>query len=701
MKNGQSDEHANRLAREKSPYLLQHASNPIEWFAWDEEAFDTAKREDKPVFLSIGYSACHWCHVMEKESFEDEKVATVLNKVFVCIKVDREERPDLDNFYMDICELLTGSGGWPLTILMTPERRVFFAGTYISRESHYGRPGIIELAEQVEDIWQHRRNDILSITKKIESNLECNSETSDVAELGKDVLDDGYEKLVLNFDEKFGGWGHGLKFPSAVNVMFLLRYWRRNMSSSGLKMVEKTLQNMRAGGIFDQVGFGFHRYSTDEEWVVPHFEKMLYDQALLTLAYLEAYQVTKRVEYKRTVEEILEYVLRDLASSEGGFYSSQDADSEGTEGKFYLWTIDQIKQALPTNLDFALKVFGVTSGSNFKIGASEGVVGVNILHLNGSFQSLASDLMMSTEGFASKLHKVCEDLFIIREKRVHPSVDDKILTDWNGLTIAALARAFQVLGEQKYLVAAINATDFVLNKMRKDGKRVFHRFAKGEVSVEGFLDDYAFFIWGLIEIYEAVFDVRYLRAALDLAAVMHSKFWDEDRGGFYNTSVERQEKGTLRKKELFDRAVPSGNSVALLNLLRLAKLTDNMELEKTAKNSARVFSSKIRERPDAYLFALVALDFILRTSYKVVLVGEPLRKDTIDMLAALRENFAPNIVLLFNPAHEESRNPLAVSQWAIPYKELEGKATVYVCRNQTCLPPTNNIADVLKTLKEN
>jgi uncharacterized protein YyaL (SSP411 family) len=698
LKDGSFGKRANRLISEKSPYLLQHAHNPVDWFPWGEEAFERARQEDKPVFLSIGYSTCHWCHVMENESFENEEVAAVLNRVFVCIKVDREERPDLDGFYMDVCELMTGSGGWPLTILMTPERDVFFAGTYIPKETRYGRTGIIELTEQVEDIWRHRRSDIRSIAEQVKNSLESRTKTTSESELGKDAFDDGYEKLALNFDNSYGGWGHGLKFPSATNIMFLLRHWRSNMSSFALKMVEKTLQHMRAGGVFDQIGYGFHRYATDEEWLIPHFEKMLHDQALLALAYAEAYQATKKDEYKQTVEEVLEYVLRDLASPEGGFYSAQDADSEGAEGKFYVWTLDQIKQILPIDADFAIKVFGVTEGGNFKIEAFEGAIGANILHLTGSIESLASDCGLSAYDFAERLCKVRGDLFVSREERVHPSIDDKVLTDSNGLIIAALARASQVLNDGKYLIAATKAADFVLDKMRKNGRKLLHTFTKGEASIEGFLDDYAFLIWGLTEIYEASFEERYLLAALDLAKIMRSDFLDEEKGGFYSTSKENLEKGIIRRKEQFDQTVPSGNAVAILDLMRLSRLTDELELEQTATHTIRALSSGIKQRPDLYSFTLVALDFFLGPNYKVIVVGDIERKDTLEILEILRKQFVPGMVLSLKNTNEANVKPSAF-EWSTVYEEIDGKATVYICKNQTCLPPANNMAEVLEILE--
>ncbi len=434
----------NKLINEKSPYLLQHANNPVNWFPWSNEAFEKAKLEDKPIFLSIGYSTCHWCHVMEKESFEDEQVAKLMNDTFISIKVDREERPDIDGIYMSVCQMVTGAGGWPLTIVMTPDKKPFFAGTYFPKYNRFNRIGMMELIPKLKSVWVNQKEEILKSADDIALSLNRQNFFSDSTEIDASILDKTYNDLSNRYDKTSGGFGSAPKFPSPHNLLFLLRYWKRKNEPNALKMVEKTLTEMRYGGIYDHIGFGFARYSTDQNWLVPHFEKMLYDQAMLVLAYTEVYLVTKNDFYKKTAEEILEYVLRDMTHSDGGFYSAEDADSEGEEGKFYLWDADELRNVLDKDeSDFAIKVFNVADDGNW-IDESKGMMpGTNILHLKESIKNLAADFNLSENEFANKLELIRDKLFKYREKRIHPYKDDKILTDWNGLMISALARASQ------------------------------------------------------------------------------------------------------------------------------------------------------------------------------------------------------------------------------------------------------------------
>jgi uncharacterized protein YyaL (SSP411 family) len=677
----------NRLIREKSRYLLQHAYNPIDWSPWDNEAFVKAKAEDKPVFVSIGYSSCHWCHVMEKECFDDEEVAKLMNETFVSIKVDREERPDLDGVYMAVCQAMGQSCGWPLNVIMTPDKKPFFVASYIPKQSRFGLVGMMELVPQVQEAWRMHKSELENVGEDVKRRLEASERRIPAEELEKDVLDNAYGQLTLRFDEEHGGFGSAPKFPTPQNMLFLLRYWKRTGNKHALKMVEKTLRTMRMGGIFDQIGLGFHRYSTDTKWLVPHFEKMLYDQALVALAYLEAYQATAKEEFAVTVREILQYALRDLSSPDGGFFSAEDADTEGEEGKFYLWTEQEIRSALSSeDAALALKVYSVETEGNYFDPAERGRNGKNILHFPKSLNALAAELNITFDELFSRIGKIQLALYEARLNRVHPAKDDKVLTDWNGLMIAALAKASQVLGDQKYLETAAEVLDFFMEKMC-EGKLLFHRFVKQERAVEGFLDDYAFLTWGLIEVYEACFDERYLQSAQQLTELMIKRFWDEKDGGFYYTPTDSADALT-RRKEIYDGALPSGNSVAMLNLLRLSRLTDSSTFEDTAARLSRAFAGNVKASPAAHTFFLLGVDFALGPAYNIILVGEPNEKDTLTLLKPLKEKFLPNMAV-------SVKTP---GKTGFGYEKIGEKATAYVCRDQTCMPPTNDPGKMIEFL---
>ncbi len=697
MANGSKNRRPNRLIHEKSPYLLQHAYNPVDWYPWSEETFERAKREDKPIFLSIGYSTCHWCHVMEKESFEDEEIARLLNEAFVCVKVDREERPDIDSVYMTVCQLMTGSGGWPLTIIMMPDKTPFYAATYIPKTSRLGLTGMLDLIPQIRQVWQARRHEAENIGMQVKTSLTETEKSLQGTSLGKDKIDEAYESLVLNFDQKHGGFGIAPKFPTPHNMLFLLRHWKRTKQKLALEMVEKTLRAMRAGGIYDHVGFGFHRYSTDARWLVPHFEKMLYDQALLAMAYVECFQATGNEEYKQTAQEILEYVMRDMTSPEGGFYSAEDADSENEEGKFYQWTEEQIRNALLQNedADLATRIFSIKRQGNFEETAKM-ETGKNILHYSKSPEELAREASMPLNEFQNRLSSIRSKLFVYREKRVHPQKDDKILADWNGLMIATFAKAAQVFSEERYLLAAKKSADFILKKMRDKKGRLYHRYRQGEVYVTGFLDDYAFLSWGLIELYEACFETRYLQSALELTETTMEGFWDKAEGGFYQTAEDAEEI-LSRTKQIYDGAVPSGDSVATLNLLRLSRLVANTAYEEHAAKTIQVFSRTIADAPEGHVFMLLALDFVLGPTYEIVVVGNPDNDDTENMLKTIRKHYSPNVVVLFRPSKETTETPTILKHIA-EYKPIDGKATAYVCQNQICKQPTNNMDKLIELL---
>ncbi len=688
----------NHLINETSPYLRQHAHNPVDWYPWGPEAFVRAQRENKPIFLSIGYSTCHWCHVMAHESFEHPEVARLMNEAFVSIKVDREERPDIDNVYMSACQVMTGSGGWPLSIIMTPDKKPFFAATYIPREGRFGLIGMMELIPHIRELWATRRGEALSLSDEIATVLQQTSQGTAGEKLDEATLELAYEQLAKRFDGQHAGFSSAPKFPTPHNLLFLLRYWKRGGSKAALDMVEKTLQAMRRGGIYDHVGFGFHRYSTDSQWLVPHFEKMLYDQAMLAMAYTEAYQATGKEDYGNTAREIFTYVLRDMTAPEGDFCSAEGADSEGEEGKFYLWTQEEVRQALGNEeADFVAKVFNIEKDGNFVEQATVRRSGVNILHLRKTLGELASDLNLSQQDLREHLEGIRQKLFAYREKRVHPMKDDKILTDWNGLMIAALAKGAQAFDEPEYAEAACRAADFILENMRKPDGRLLHRYRDGQAGVQANLDDYAFLVWGLIELYEAIFEARHLKVALELTSDMVRHFWDEDGGGLYLTPDDG-ESLFVRRKEIYDGAIPSGNSLAMLNLLRLWRMTATSDLEGKAARIGSAFSGSVKQLPSAHTQLMVALDFGVGPCYEVVIAGKAQAEDTKAMAKALRTRFLPNKVVLLNPGERESPEIAKLAEFTKSQSSIDGRATAYVCMNYNCKLPTTDINKMLELL---
>jgi len=690
---------SNRLITEKSPYLLQHAYNPVDWFRWGEEAFDTALREDKPIFLSVGYSTCHWCHVMAHESFEDAEVARLMNETFICIKVDREERPDIDAVYMTVAQMMTGSGGWPLTIFMTPQKKPFFAATYIPKESRWGRTGLMEIIPRIDKIWKTRRDEVSRSAEQIAEALKKVPPSVAGDELDVHLMSEAYDQLAGQFDPRDGGFGTPPKFPTPHNLSFLLRYWQSTSDEQGLRMVEETLHKMQRGGIYDHLGFGFHRYSTDSQWLVPHFEKMLYDQAMLAIAYIEAYQATGKVQYQRTAREIFSYVLRDMTSPEGGFYSAEDADSEGVEGKFYIWTLDEIRLVLDEeSAQLIIDVFNVTPEGNFAEEATGHKTGANILHLRKSIEEIVADRGVPKDELREKIEQARQKLFAHREERVHPHKDDKILTDWNGLMIAALAKGAQAFDAPEYAKAARHAADFVLRTIRRADGRLMHRYRDGEAAVMGYAEDYAFLIWGLLDLYEATFDPADLQTALDLNEQFVTHFWDEQSGGFYSTSDDAEEL-LVRQKGAYDGAVPSANSVAMLNLLRLGRITANPEFDEKAAQIGQVFSESVKKIPVAYTQLLCALAFSVGPAYEIVIVGNSTASDTQAMLKALRKEFIPHKVVLFNPTEASSPAIHQLAEYTRHQPAVDGQATAYVCRNHACQQPTTNINQMLQILK--
>lgn len=687
------------MAREKSPYLLQHAHNPVDWFPWGDEAFIKAHSEDKPIFLSIGYSTCHWCHVMEHESFEDPEVAELMNDSFISIKVDREERPDLDNVYMTVCQMLTGRGGWPMTIVMTPDKKPFFAGTYLPKGSRYGQTGMIELIPKIKELWYSRRDEIVESSDKIVKALKETEKNRPGDNIDKSYFEQAFKEFKGRYDKINGGFGGSPKFPTPHNFSFLMRYWKMSGDEKALKMVEDTLKAMRLGGIYDHMGYGFHRYSTDSKWLVPHFEKMLYDQALLSMAYLEAYQITGKALFKQTATEIFSYILREMTSSEGGFFSAEDADSEGVEGKFYIWEEEEIRNVLNKDeADLIIKVFNVENKGNFKDESTNRKTGHNIFHLEKPLEETAIELKMQASELEKMISIANKKLFEHRKNRIHPYKDDKVLTDWNGLMIAAFARGAQVLDLPVYSEAAGKAASFILNNLRGPENRLLHRYRDGEAKYKAHLDDYSFLIWGLIELYEASFESFYLKNAIELTEEVIEYFWDEQSGGFFFTPDDGEDI-LVRKKEIYDGAIPSGNAVALMNLLRLARFTGRKDLDDKAERLVKAFSHKIKEYPSAYSQFMSSMDFLNGDTQEIVVTGTPETDKTHEMLRAVNRIFLPNKIFIFRPSGKKSSDIDEIAGFITDYLPIDGKTTAYICKDHTCSQPITNIEGVIEKLE--
>jgi len=684
----------NRLAREKSPYLLQHAENPVDWFPWGEEAFSIARQQDKPVFLSIGYATCHWCHVMAHESFEDEAVAEILNQNYIPIKVDREERPDIDKVYMSACQAMTRGGGWPLSIFMTPEGKPFFAGTYFPKESRMGITGFTDLLQRIAQLWDQDRQQLSDAADEITTLLQPGTHSPATATvLGESTLEKGYSQLLASFDHTWGGFSQSPKFPMPHNLTFLLRWHHRNGDDTAAAMVKKTLSAMRNGGIFDHIGFGFHRYSVDEKWLVPHFEKMLYDQALLSMAYTEAAQSFGSHRFEQVAREIFTYVLRDMSAPEGGFYSAQDADSEGSEGLFYVWTPEEVKMHLGEETgDLYCRFFNILPGGNFEDGLS-------IPHVTESLPDFAGKVNMDMTRLGAILDNSRQVLFDIREKRVPPLKDDKILTSWNGLMIAALAKGYQAFGDPVFLNAAQKSVDFILEKLVKDQKFLLRRYREGEAAYPGYLDDYAFFIWGLIELYESSFATRHLEAAITLQTSMLDLFWDETGGGFFFAG-KRNESLVVRSKDAYDGALPSGNSLAVLNLLRLGRMIGRTDWELKADRVVHAFAPMIANHPIAFTQFLAAVDFITGPSREIVISGDPAWDSTQQMARMVQTIYLPNKVVVNHPGGEEGRMMSSLAPYLASMGTSDGRAAAYVCKQYSCQRPVTDPESLRRLLSE-
>ena len=676
----------NLLAREKSPYLLQHADNPIDWYPWGEEAFDKARHEEKPVFLSIGYSTCHWCHVMAEESFEDPQVAELLNDGYVSIKVDREERPDIDQVYMTVCQMLTGRGGWPLTIIMTPEKQPFFAGTYIPKEDRYGLAGLKTILPRVTEMWNNNRDEVLDTAKDISRGLQKNIGRTSTGTLDEDILTSAFKQFQNSYDPEYGGFGRAPKFPALHQLLFLLRYWKRTGEQQALDMVTSTLNAIHRGGIYDQLGFGIHRYATDQKWKVPHFEKMLYDQAMLILTATETWQCTHDPEWQEVAEETVSYIQRDMTSPDGAFFSAEDADSEGGEGTFYLWTLNELRRELSgDDFDFLRHIVPLKKDGNFA-----GSENTNIIYQYKEWDELANKLNTNVEDVRNQWSRIRKQLFDAREKRTRPHRDDKILTDWNGLMIASLSLTGRVFRHDRALQAARNAAAFIHDHLVDKRGYLLHRFRDGEAAVSGFADDYAFFIWGLLELYRSTFESDYLEQALYWQSQMDKLFRDEQNGGYYHSGTQA-ETLLVRQKESVDGAMPSAVSVTAYNLLRLNALTGTIDFRDKADQLFSSVAQHVSRSPMNYAMLLSAFHSAVEPPQELVISDHGMSEETRHLLDKLNRKFLPNTVVLVEDKQLQQHAPFLADMHM-----TDNKPTFYLCQQFQCERPVHRAKDILE-----
>jgi len=675
----------NRLIHETSPYLRQHAHNPVDWYAWGDEALTRARTEDKPIFLSVGYSACHWCHVMEHESFEDETTAALMNDLFINIKVDREERPDLDAIYMDAVQAMTGQGGWPMSVWLTPDGKPFHGGTYYPKESRYGMPGFQQVLRAVADAYRSRRDQVDGQAERLAAMLRRTASlTADGGEVGSDILEEALGQMRQYFDDEDGGFGSQPKFPQPMTLDFALMRHQHTGDLDALYMAELTLEKMAHGGIYDQLGGGFHRYSVDAVWLVPHFEKMLYDNAQLLRTYLHAWQVTPRPLFRRVVEETIDYVLREMTAPGGGFYSTQDADSEGREGKYFVWSQPEIEAQLdPHTAAIFGDYFGVSARGNFE--------GKNILSVVRTVEQVARRFQVSEDAVKAAIEQGRAVLFEQRETRIKPGRDEKILTEWNGLMIHALAECGVVLDRPDALAAAVQAADFILAKMSQPDGRLYRSYKDGQARFNAYLEDYAAFVRSLIALYEATFDLRWLGEATRLTQIMFAQFHDAG-GGFFQTGVDH-EALVARRKDFIDNAIPSGNALAAEALLRLAVLLDKPAYRDEAGRILLMMKDAMARQPTGFGQLLGVLDGYLAPSQEIAVVGAPDSPDTRALLAEVRRHFLPHAVLALKAPEQETMLPLLLGRTLV-----DGKAAAYVCENFACKLPVTDAAALAKLL---
>jgi hypothetical protein len=680
----------NRLAGETSPYLLQHAHNPVDWYPWGEEALERARREDKPILLSIGYSACHWCHVMERESFEDESIAGLMNELYVNIKVDREERPDLDQIYMNAVQMMTRHGGWPLTVFLTPDLIPFYGGTYFPPEDRHGMPGFPRVLSGVAEAYRTRPDEVRESSREILAELRrMGAAGESSAPLATDLLDSAYEQIARGYDTRHGGFGSAPKFPSSMSLEFLLRTHARTGDARSLQMVTHTCRRMAEGGMYDQLGGGFHRYSTDERWLVPHFEKMLYDNALLSRLYVHAYQATGDEFFRRVAEETFDYVLREMTDPSGGFYSTQDADSEGVEGKFFVWSLEEVKSLLGSE-DARLfsAYYDVTAGGNFE--------GHNILHVQHTEQEVADAAGVSVARLREALERGRTRLFAEREKRIKPGRDEKIIAAWNGMMLESFAEAAAVFGREDYLSAARANARFTIETLASGGPLV-HSFKDGRAGAHGFLDDYASVASGLLTLFEVSGETGWLEESRRLADLMIEEFRDEESGGFFYTG-RSGEKLIVRNKDFFDNATPSGNSVAAELLLRLSVIVGDETYRRRATSVLRLVRDSAARYAAAFGYALGAADFYLSQPKEIAVVKPESEDGEDELLAVIWSRYLPNKVVV--RAREGDERAFALVPLLQGRRAEGGRATVYVCENYTCRRPVSEAAELAALLTE-
>ena len=668
--------HTNHLINETSPYLLQHAHNPVDWYSWGDEAFQKAKSENRPILLSIGYSACHWCHVMERESFEDEKIAALMNDLFVNIKVDREERPDLDEIYMNAVQMLTGRGGWPMTVFLTPEGKPFYGGTYFPPEDRYGVPGFPKILQGVANAYREKPQDVERSVEQILAALQRMSlSTESQQPFSPDIIGQSAEQLAQAYDTDHGGLGKAPKFPNVGVYELFLRHYHHSKGSRFLEMVTHTLTKMAQGGIYDHLGGGFHRYSVDEKWLVPHFEKMLYDNAQLVRIYAQVYCVTGEPLFKQVVDETMTYLMREMLHTEGGFYSTQDADSEGEEGKFFVWTEEEISQILgEESSEIFCRIYDVSEEGNFEE--------KNILHPILTLEQASKFFRRDLKEIESLVSDAKGKLFKEREKRTKPFRDEKILTSWNGLMLSGLAEAIKISRQPAYLEAANRTVDFIFTKMFRDG-RLLHTYKSGTGKILGYLDDYAFLAAGLLDLFEATVNRAHLDRALELAEIMLHEFWDEAGGGFFYTG-RSHERLIAQSKPIFDGSIPSGNAVATQVLLRLYHYTGKEDYLKRAERILRAYYNAMENQPFGFAHMLAALDFYLQKPKEVVLVGDKKDPETAELLTKIHSLYLPNMTLQLASPDDSLEK---ISSLLAGKKQFDGKPTVYVCHNFTCSRP--------------
>jgi uncharacterized protein len=687
----------NRLKDETSPYLLQHADNPVDWYPWGEEAFQIAREQNKPVMLSVGYSSCHWCHVMAHESFEDEATAKIMNELYVNIKVDREERPDVDDIYMQAVQAMTQHGGWPMTVFMFPDGRPFYGGTYYPNTPRHGMPSFIQILQAVHDAYLNKRDELDKQADSLHQALK-----RDVLGIGRDddsgltteLLDESAKKIMANFDKMNGGFGSQPKFPQVMNLEYLLRYYDRTKDEDALHVVTFTLKQMARGGIYDQIGGGFARYSVDAKWLVPHFEKMLYDNSQLSRVYLHAYQITGDEFFKHIAEEIYDYILREMTAPDGGFYSTTDADSEGEEGKFFVWSIAEMEEALAPIQDdvpnadlIATAYFGMTLGGNFE--------GTNILYLPNEIEDVANDLNMTVEALQEAVIAIKDRLYAVRTSRVHPGLDDKILTSWNGMMLASLAEAARILKRDDYLVGAERAGEFLLEAMVDERGRLYRTHKDGRSKLNGYLEDYANAIDAMLELYQSTYVEKWFAEARRLADIALEHFQTDD-GGFYDTSDDHEELIT-RPRNLQDNATPSGNAMMAKQLLRLAAYTGDAKYDEAGRSILRLLTDALAQYPSAFGESLNATDMLVNGLAEVAIVGNPTAESTKNILDTLRQPYRPNVITALSRQDLDEHEMIPL----LSYRKMRGdQPTVYVCRNFACQMPVTSAGETGKLLME-